>query len=207
MTDWKESVPLVAAYQQTKETWAGFDSSQRRAAMLASLATFGRIGLRIAVEYGQNSDRVSRRQAALAHIVLDFADTIDGRIARAGNAVTPWGKVADPLADKVDFAIQDIARVRRGELSGAEATLRIARDVASTGLRQYESLHPSAQGAHTAASWWGKGSTIARSLSNRTSDLMPDSTIAPIARHVATGGLLVSLASNVRDSRVNRKTK
>ena len=201
MTSLKETVPLVAAYQQTKGAWQEFDATQRRAVVLASLATFGRLGLRVAVEYGQDSGKLSRKQATLAHIALDFADTIDGRIARAGNAVTDWGKVADPLADKLDFAIQDIARVRRGELDGPEAAVRIVRDVTSTGLRHYESLHPGEQGAHTAASWWGKGSTITRSIVNRISDVMPDSQLTPVVQHVATAGLLVSLAHNWRSFR------
>ncbi|MEO8911786.1 MAG: CDP-alcohol phosphatidyltransferase family protein [Candidatus Saccharimonas sp.] len=206
MTTWKETVPLVAAYQQTKGAWQEFDSSQRRAAVLASLATFGRLGLRIAAECGQDSGRLSRTQATIAHIALDFADTVDGRIARAGNAVTDWGKVADPLADKVDFAIQDIARVRRGELSGAEAAVRIARDVTSTGLRHYESLHPSEQGAHTAASWWGKSSTITRSIANRVGDVMPNSPITPVVQHVATAGLVTSLANNLHVFRKNHNS-
>ena len=205
MTTWKESIPLVAAYHQTKETWRGFNTDQKRAAVLASVATFGRLGLRIAVERGQNTGRISRTQAALAHVALDFADTIDGKIARAGNAVTPWGKVADPFADKVDFAIQDIARVRRGEMSGAEAGVRISRDVVSTALRHYESVHPTEGAiARTAATWAGKSSTIGRSAANRLGDVAPRSTAATVARYAATAGLIASLVSNWRDFRKNR---
>ena len=205
MTTWKESIPLVAAYHQTKETWRGFDVDQKRAAVLASIATFGRLGLRIAVERGQDTGRISRTQATLAHVALDFADTIDGKIARAGNAVTPWGKVADPLADKVDFAIQDVARVRRGEMSGIEAGVRISRDVASTALRHYESLHPGEDTtARTAATWAGKSSTIGRSVANRVGDIAPRSTAAKGARYAATAGLVASLVSNWRDFRKSR---
>lgn len=205
MSDWKESIPLVAAYRQTKETWQGFDANQKRAAMLASVATFGRLGLRIAVERGQDTGRISRTQAVLAHIALDFADTIDGKIARAGNAVTPWGKVADPLADKVDFAIQDIARVRRGEMSSIEAGVRMGRDVASTALRHYESLHPTEDAtARTAATWAGKSSTIGRSVANRVGDIAPRSRTATVLRSAATAGLVASLISNWRDFRKSR---
>lgn len=199
-----DHIPLVAAYQQTGEIWAQFTPEQKRAAKLASLATFGRLALRIAVEYGQDGGKLSRTQAFLAHIALDCADTIDGRIARAGNAVTPWGKVADPLADKIDFAVQDIARMRRGEMSGLEASIRIGRDVSSTALRQYESAHPGQEGARTAATWAGKGSTIARAAANRIGDLAPNAHAAATARHVATAGLVGSLISNWRDFRRNR---
>lgn len=199
-----DHIPLVAAYQQTKETWADFTPEQKRAAKFASIATFGRLALRVAVEYGQDTGKLSRKQAFLAHIALDCADTVDGRIARAGNAVTPWGKVADPLADKIDFAIQDVARVRRGEMNGVEAGIRIGRDVSSTALRQYESLHPGQEGARTAATWAGKGSTIARAVANRIGDLPPNAPIATITRHTATAGLVGSLISNWRDFRRNR---
>lgn len=202
-----DKIPLVAGYQQTKEVWSEFTPEQKRAATLASIATFGRLALRVAVEHGQDSGRLSRKQALLAHIALDFADTADGRIARAGNAVTPWGKVADPLADKVDFAIQDIARVRRGEMNAFEAGVREVRDVSSTVLRHHESLHPSPEGARTAASWAGKGSSFFRAFANRVNDVAPNSKIATVTRYAATAGLIGSLIINVRDFRRNRAHK
>ena len=204
MTRIAEKIPLVAAYQQTKEVWRDFTPEQKRAAAMASTATFGRLALRVAVECGQDSGKLSRRQALLAHVVLDCADTLDGRIARAGNAVTPWGRVADPLADKVDFAIQDIARVRRGEMSGFEAGIRIARDTGSTALRHYESLHPGNEGARTAATWAGKGSSVLRAFANRIGDMAPGTQTASITRHAATAGLIGSFISNWRDFRRNR---
>ena len=204
MTRFIDKVPLVAAYSQTKEVWSDFTPEQKRSATLASAATFGRLALRIAVEYGQDAGKLSRKQALLAHIALDFADTVDGRVARAGNAVTPWGKVADPLADKVDFAIQDIARVRRGEMNGTEAVIRMARDTGSTILRHHESLHPSQDGARTAATWAGKGSSILRAVANRVGDAAPRSRVATVSRHAATAGLIGSFISNWRDFRRNR---
>jgi phosphatidylglycerophosphate synthase len=204
MTHFIDKIPLVAAYQQTKEVWSDFTPEQKRAATLASAATFGRLALRIAVEYSQDSGRLSRKQALLAHVALDCADTLDGRIARAGNAVTPWGKVADPLADKVDFAIQDIARVRRGEMGGVEAGIRIIRDTGSTMLRHYESLHPGQEGARTAATSAGKGSSILRVIANRVGDAAPESKVATATRHTATAGLIGSFISNWRDFRRNR---
>lgn len=204
MTRFIDKIPLVAAYQQTQDVWHDFTPEQRRAATLASVATFGRLALRIAVEYGQDSGKLSRRQAFLAHVALDCADTIDGRVARAGNAVTPWGKVADPFADKIDFAIQDIARVRRGEMSGVEASTRLLRDTGSTVLRHHESLHPSPEGARTAATWAGKGSSILRAIANRVGDIAPDSKTATATRHAATAGLVGSFISNWRDFRRNR---
>lgn len=39
--------------------------------------------------------------ALFAFLVLAFSDTVDGSLARVRNQVTSWGKVFDPLADKV----------------------------------------------------------------------------------------------------------
>lgn len=205
MRELKKYIPLVSAFEQTRELWDGFDAGQRRAAVLASLATFGRIGLRIGVERAFDNERFTRTQAALAHTVLDFADTVDGRIARSGNAVIPWGRVADPLADKVDFAIQDGARVHRHEMPASIAAVRIGRDVISTALRQYESAHPVNGQSRTAAAWAGKASTASRSASNRLGDLALNSPVARAAQVAPTAGLVASLASNARDFYRNRR--
>lgn len=206
MTDIKQYIPLHAAYEQTREVWSEFDADQRRAVVLASTATFGRIVLRLGVEYATDREILSRRQAAIAHGVLDLADTVDGRIARAGNAVTPWGKVADPFADKIDFAIQDISRVRREEMPRAVALLRVSRDIASTALRQYESAHPTNGISRTSATWAGKASTTARSISNRITDIAPRTRVAQFAQPASTAALLASLYANARDFRRNRRS-
>lgn len=39
--------------------------------------------------------------ALIFFLVLAFSDTVDGSLARVRNQVTTWGKVFDPIADKV----------------------------------------------------------------------------------------------------------
>ena len=39
--------------------------------------------------------------ALLAFLVVSFTDAIDGSMARTRNMITEWGKVYDPLADKI----------------------------------------------------------------------------------------------------------
>lgn len=41
------------------------------------------------------------RLALLCFLLLAFSDTVDGSLARVRNHVTSWGKVFDPVADKV----------------------------------------------------------------------------------------------------------
>ena len=60
MRELKKYIPLVSAFEQTRELWDGFDTGQRRAAVLASLATFGRIGLKIGVERAFDNERFTR---------------------------------------------------------------------------------------------------------------------------------------------------
>lgn len=195
--------PLKLAYDQSRETWQGFDARQKRYAIAASAFTFGRVGLRLALEIARTKGAVNRRNAAIAHCALDLADNIDGRIARAGNAVTPWGKVADPFADKIDFAVQEYSRVVRGEMDSATALVRTGRDVASTTLRNHQSEHAARHGgvANTSAQWPGKVSTAFRSVSLRIADVAPESRVATVSQHTATVGLIASLVTNAQHYR------
>ena len=202
----KESLrqfPLALAYEQSRETWDNFDVSQKRHAILASVVTFGRVGLRLATEIAYDSGKLSRRRAIAAHVVLDLADAVDGRVSRRGNAVTPWGKVADPFSDKVDFFVQEVARARRGELYWATVATRAARDIVSTQVRHNEAIRADEEGREpqTGATNFGKMSTTMRALANRVNDVSPNSVVARVFEHTATVGLVGSLIQNTRSYR------
>ena len=208
--EWVSKVPLATTIRQTREVWQDFDARQKRYAIAASVVTLGRLGLRYAVEHSYDKGNLSRRQAALAHAVIDLADNIDGRIARAGNASTPWGQVIDPLADKVDFFMQEAARVRRGEMSAPEVAARGTRDVASTYVRHLETeLYEQGvtEKSHAGAVWAGKVSSAFRSMSLRIGDLWPDSKAASASRKASTGLLVGSLGVNIRNYLRNKHSR
>lgn len=194
------NLPLAGAIYRTIPMWRDdFSPEQRGHATLATTVTLGRLGLRAGLESMIERDRVSRPAAVVMSGMIDVADNIDGRIARAGNACTPLGAELDPLADKADFLMQEVLRVGRGELPVAHAALRFSRDVLSTVIRHKQSnLVESAGtgGAHVAAAQAGKVSSAFRSLSLRINDIAPHSRSARVINTAATALLGASLAVN-----------
>jgi CDP-diacylglycerol---glycerol-3-phosphate 3-phosphatidyltransferase len=99
-----------------------------------------------------NGDAIAAAVFALAA----FTDTLDGYIARQRDAVTNFGKLMDPIADKLLIAASLIALVSLDRLAAWVAMVIIAREFAVTGLR----LVAVEQGVVIQASWLGKVKTI-----------------------------------------------
>jgi CDP-diacylglycerol---glycerol-3-phosphate 3-phosphatidyltransferase len=99
-----------------------------------------------------NGDAIAAAVFALAA----FTDTLDGYIARHRDAVTTFGKLMDPIADKLLIAASLIALVSLNRLAAWIAMVIIAREFAVTGLR----LVAAEQGLIIQASWLGKVKTI-----------------------------------------------
>jgi CDP-diacylglycerol---glycerol-3-phosphate 3-phosphatidyltransferase len=98
-----------------------------------------------------NGDAIAAAVFALAA----FTDTLDGYIARHRDAVTTFGKLMDPIADKLLIAASLIALVSLNRLAAWVAMVIIAREFAVTGLR----LVAAEQGLVIQASWLGKVKT------------------------------------------------
>ena len=99
-----------------------------------------------------NGDAIAAGVFALAA----FTDSLDGYIARQRNAVTTFGKLMDPIADKLLIAAALIALVSLDRLAAWIAMVIIAREFAVTGLR----LVAAERGVVIQASWLGKVKTI-----------------------------------------------
>ena len=99
-----------------------------------------------------NGDAIAAGVFALAALT----DTLDGYIARHRDAVTNFGKLMDPIADKLLIAAALIALVSLDRLAAWIAMVIIAREFAVTGLR----LVAVEQGVVIQASWLGKVKTI-----------------------------------------------
>src|SRR4029453_17229449 len=99
-----------------------------------------------------NGDAIAAGVFALAALT----DTLDGYIARQRNAVSTFGKLMDPIADKLLIAASLIALVSLDRLAGSIALVVIARGLRATGVR----LAPAEQGVVIQASWLGKVKTI-----------------------------------------------
>ncbi|HEY6654522.1 MAG TPA: CDP-diacylglycerol--glycerol-3-phosphate 3-phosphatidyltransferase [Solirubrobacterales bacterium] len=99
-----------------------------------------------------NGDAIAAAVFALAALT----DGLDGYIARQRDAVTTFGKLMDPIADKLLVAAALIALVSLDRLAAWIAMVIIAREFAVTGLR----MVAAEQGVVIQASWLGKVKTM-----------------------------------------------
>ncbi len=93
--------------------------------------------------------------AAALFAAASATDGLDGYLARRRSSVTKFGKVMDPIADKLLVAAALIALVGLDRLAAWIAVVIIAREFAVTGLR----VVAGEQGAEIAASQFGKAKT------------------------------------------------
>lgn len=72
---------------------------------LPNAITLGRIGLALVLVPMLLTDSFAMRLAAfVVFLVAAFSDMVDGRLARSRNLITDFGKLVDPLADKLLLA-------------------------------------------------------------------------------------------------------
>jgi CDP-diacylglycerol--glycerol-3-phosphate 3-phosphatidyltransferase len=93
--------------------------------------------------------------AAIVFMVASFTDALDGWIARRHKVETTFGKLMDPLADKLLVTAALVSLVSLNRLAAWVAMVIIAREFAVTGLRQLAMEH----GEVIPASNWGKAKT------------------------------------------------
>jgi CDP-diacylglycerol--glycerol-3-phosphate 3-phosphatidyltransferase len=96
--------------------------------------------------------------AYIVFVAASITDYLDGRIARSRNLVTSFGKLMDPLADKILMAAAFIMCMAIAELRIPAWTLVavFAREFLVTGARSLAA----SDGTVIAANWWGKMKTI-----------------------------------------------
>ena len=90
--------------------------------------------------------------------VASLTDMLDGKIARARNLVTNFGKFMDPLADKLLVCSAMICMITTGQLAAWIVIIIIAREFIISGFR----LVAADAGIVIAASYWGKFKTVAQ---------------------------------------------
>jgi CDP-diacylglycerol--glycerol-3-phosphate 3-phosphatidyltransferase len=94
--------------------------------------------------------------AASVFALAAMTDGLDGYLARSRMSITNFGKVMDPIADKLLIAAALISLVSLDRLAGWVAMVIIAREFAVSGLR----VAAGQQGVVIPASWLGKVKTM-----------------------------------------------
>jgi len=94
--------------------------------------------------------------AAVTFVLASITDLIDGMLARKYGLITNFGKIMDPLADKLLIMSALVCLVELGEVPGWMVVIILAREFTVTGLR----IAAAAEGTVIAAETTGKIKTI-----------------------------------------------
>ena len=98
--------------------------------------------------------------ALIIFCVASLTDMLDGKIARARNLVTNFGKFMDPLADKLLVCSAMICMIELGRLPAWFVIIIIGREFIISGFR----LIAAENGVVIAANYWGKFKTTFQML-------------------------------------------
>src|SRR6056297_743561 len=90
--------------------------------------------------------------AAVIFIIASITDFLDGYLARKYGLITDFGKLMDPMADKILVASALIALVQVGRISVWPVVIILAREFLITSFRSLAA----SKGLVIAASIWGK---------------------------------------------------
>lgn len=98
--------------------------------------------------------------AFVVFAVASFTDYLDGHLARKNNLVTNYGKIMDPLADKLLVTSALVCMVQTGLVPAWMVIVILAREFAITGLRAVAA----SEGVVIAAAWSGKVKTVTQMI-------------------------------------------
>jgi CDP-diacylglycerol--glycerol-3-phosphate 3-phosphatidyltransferase len=122
----------------------------------ANRITLSRLALTVLFVVSLNSSwQYARTTALVIFLIAGLTDFIDGEIARRYGIITNFGKLMDPLVDKIMLAAAFISLVPLKAVPAWAATTIVARDFLITGLR----LMASAKGRILPAESLGKHKT------------------------------------------------
>ncbi|MBR5236005.1 MAG: CDP-diacylglycerol--glycerol-3-phosphate 3-phosphatidyltransferase [Clostridia bacterium] len=97
-----------------------------------------------------------RYLGAIVFVLASLTDWLDGYLARKNQQVTNFGKIMDPLADKMLVTAALVCLSTEGIVSPWVTMIILAREFIVSGIR----MAAAAEGNVIAASWWGKAKTV-----------------------------------------------
>ncbi|XVN41507.1 MAG: CDP-diacylglycerol--glycerol-3-phosphate 3-phosphatidyltransferase [Rickettsia endosymbiont of Argas persicus] len=83
---------------------------------------------------------LARKLGALLFVLASITDFLDGYIARKYNLVTSFGKMFDPIADKLLIGCVIIMLLKKGNIDEIPCLLILAREFLVSGLREFLAL-------------------------------------------------------------------
>ena len=129
---------------------------------IANILTLFRLILIIPILILANLDtKFTSLLSAILFVIAAITDVLDGYIARKYNLVTTFGKLVDPLADKLLIISVLIILVKLNRIPVIFPLIIIAREFTITGLRAIAS----SQGIIIPASQFGKDKTFFQTVS------------------------------------------
>ncbi len=93
--------------------------------------------------------------AGIVFAVASLTDFFDGYIARKRNLITSFGKIMDPLADKILIFGALLCFIQNGTINVWPVAIILARELFVVSMRAVAA----GKGKVIAASWWGKVKT------------------------------------------------
>jgi CDP-diacylglycerol--glycerol-3-phosphate 3-phosphatidyltransferase len=111
--------------------------------------------------FSKDKDSVYRYAALGVFVVAAATDALDGHVARKYNMITDFGKLMDPLADKILVSSALIILTELGNIDSWIVTIVIAREFIISGIR----LIATEKNIIIAASPLGKLKTVSQMLS------------------------------------------
>jgi CDP-diacylglycerol--glycerol-3-phosphate 3-phosphatidyltransferase len=100
----------------------------------------------------------ARGAAFVLFLLAAFSDIYDGILARRSQRITKFGKLADPIADKLLIAVTLVPLAILGELSLWLVLLVLGRELVITLFRRFAL----SRGRVISASPWGKAKTLSQ---------------------------------------------
>jgi len=103
----------------------------------------------------------ARLIGAIIFVLASLTDWLDGYLARKHGLVTNFGKIMDPLADKMLVTAALLCLTAEGAASCWISIIILSREFIVSGVR----IAAAAEGNVIAASWWGKIKTVWQMIS------------------------------------------
>jgi CDP-diacylglycerol--glycerol-3-phosphate 3-phosphatidyltransferase len=138
----------------------------------------------------------SRLIAVLIFLVASLTDFLDGYLARKYDLVSDFGKLMDPMADKILVASALIGMVQLGRITAWPVVIILLREFLITSFRSLAA----SKGSVIAASIWGKIKTITQIFAIILL-MLTDNIVADLALWIAVGFTIMSAVDYIVKNR------